>query len=143
MFIGEYNFTVDAKNRIAIPAKFRDLLGKVAVVTHGLDSCLFIHPRKEWAALAKKVAALPLNQANSRAFTRLMLAGAMDIELDGQGRFVLPDYLRRYAMIKRKVIIAGLYNRLEIWSEERWNRYKKQTEKNGNDIAEKLGELAI
>ena len=143
MFLGEYNHTVDEKARIAVPAKFRKSLAKGAVVTRGLDNCLYLYPMSEWKILAEKISKLPMSQANSRAFSRLMLAGAMDVELDAQGRVVLPEYLRTYAGITKKAVIAGLYNRFEIWDEEKWNIYKSDTEKGGNDIAEKLGELAI
>jgi len=143
MFIGEYNYSVDDKGRLAMPAKFRETLKAGAVVTRGLDNCLFLYPKKEWEILAGKLANLPLSQANSRAFSRLMLAGAMDVDLDKQGRISLPDYLRQYSSINKKVIIAGLYNRLEIWNEEKWEEYKKQTEKDGNEIAENLSQLGV
>ena len=143
MFIGEYNYSVDTKGRLAIPSKFRAALKSGAVVTRGLDNCLFVYTKTEWTVLAKKLASLPISQANSRAFSRLMLAGAMDVKLDGQGRVILPDYLRQYAAVKKKVVIAGLFNRLEIWDETKWKSYKNQTEKDGNEIAEHLGELGV
>jgi len=143
MFIGEYNYSVDEKGRLALPAKFRTSLKAGAVVTRGLDNCLFLYTKKEWETLAEKLVALPISQANSRAFSILMLAGAMDVELDRQGRISLPDYLRQYAGIAKKVIVAGLYNRLEIWNEEKWEEYKKQTEKDGNEIAENLSQLGV
>jgi MraZ protein len=143
MFIGEYQHSIDEKGRLAIPAKFRTSLGKGAVVTRGLDNCLFLYPKKDWQELAAKLAKLPISQANTRAFSRLMLAGAMDVSLDKQGRVNLPDYLRQYAGVKKKTVIAGLYNRLEIWDEEVWNKYKAGTEKNSGDIAEALGELGV
>ncbi len=142
MFIGEYKHNIDQKGRLAIPTKFRRDLAK-AVVTKGLDNCLFLYPKQEWQKLANKLAALPISKANSRAFARLMLAGAMDVEVDSQGRILLPDYLRQYAGMKKKVIIAGLYNRLEIWDEIRWNKYKQGTETKSGDIAEALGELGV
>lgn len=143
MFIGEYNHSLDVKGRLAIPAKFRGDVEKGAVVTRGLDHCLFLYPLKEWGLLAKKLADLPFSQSNTRAFSRLMLAGAMDVSVDKQGRIILPDYLRAYASLKKKVVIAGLYNRLEIWDEQAWNAYKSCTESESNDIAEKLGELGV
>ena len=143
MFIGEYQHTIDQKGRMAIPAKFRALLAKGAVVTKGLDSCLFLYPKDEWQKLAGKLAALPISRADSRAFSRLMLAGAMDVDVDKQGRALIPDYLRQYAGMKKTVIIAGLYNRLEIWDEDRWNQYKQGTERKSGDIAEALGELGV
>jgi len=143
MFIGEYTHSMDAKGRFAVPVKFRRDLKKGAVVTRGLDQCLFVYPKKEWETLAKKLSALPLSQANSRAFVRLMLAGAMDVNFDAQGRILIPDYLRKYAHLNKKVVIAGLFNRLEIWDESLWNKYKGRTEKNSEAIAEKLSELGI
>lgn len=143
MFIGEYQYTVDSKGRVAIPAKFRANLISGCVVTRGLDSCLFIYPREEWERLAQKLASLPISQKNSRAFVRLMLAGAMDLEIDKQGRVVLPKYLRQYAGLKTKAVIAGLYNRLEVWDESKWKRYRRQAESSSGDIAEQLGELGV
>lgn len=143
MFIGEYNYSIDIKGRVAIPAKFRAALSKGAVVTRGLDNCLFVYSKTEWTVLAEKLSSLPISQANTRAFSRLMLAGAMDVKIDRQGRVIIPDYLKKYAGMKKKAIIAGLYNRLEIWDEDRWNEYKTKTEKDSNDIAENLGALGV
>lgn len=143
MFIGEYQHTIDLKGRLAVPAKFKVKLVKGAVVTRGLDSCLFLYPLDEWKTLADRLSKLPISKANTRAFARLMLAGAMDVSLDKQGRIILPDYLRKYAGIAKKVIIAGLYNRLEIWDEAKWETYKRGTEKTSGDIAEQLGELGV
>lgn len=141
MFIGEYSLTVDEKGRLSIPVKFRASLSRGAVVTRGLDSSLFLYTASEWARLAKKLASLPISRANTRAFSRLMLAGAMDLEMDKQGRVILPDYLRQFAMIQKKVVIAGLYNRLEIWDEGKWQKYKQGTEKASGDIAEALEQI--
>ena len=143
MFIGEYSHNLDDKGRMAIPVKFRRDLAKGAVVTRGLDNCLFLYTKTEWAKLAEKLAALPISQSNSRAFARLMLAGAMDVEVDKQGRVVLPEYLRKFASIKKSLVVAGLYNRLEIWDEELWNKYKNQTEAESGAIAEKMAELGV
>ncbi|MFH1233712.1 MAG: division/cell wall cluster transcriptional repressor MraZ [Patescibacteria group bacterium] len=143
MFIGEYNHNLDDKGRLAVPVKFRILLKHGAVVTKGLDNCLFLYAKKEWLELAKKLSKLPINQANPRAFARLMLAGAMDVDFDNQGRIMLPEYLRKFAGVKKKVIIAGLYNRLEIWDEDNWNKYKAGAEEKSVDIAEALGELGV
>ena len=143
MFIGEYQHNIDEKGRMAVPVKFRGQLGKGAIVTRGLDHCLFVFTEIEWRALAKKLVALPLAQANSRAFVRLMLAGATDVEVDGQGRVLIPDYLRKDANLKKETVVAGLYNRIEIWDRETWDRYKQKTEGASEEIAEKLGELGI
>lgn len=143
MFIGEYKHTIDDKGRLAIPVKCRGDLAYGAVVTRGLDTSLFLYPKEEWDKLAQKLASLPLGQSNSRAFARLMLAGAMDVEVDKQGRIVLPEYLRQYAGIKKQVILAGLYNRLELWDADTWEAYKTKTQSEVGDIAEKLGELGV
>lgn len=143
MFIGEYKHTLDEKGRVAIPSKFRNRLAKGAVVTRGLDTSLFLFPKEEWDKLAQRLASLPLGQSNSRAFARLMLAGAMDVVLDKQGRAVLPEYLREYAGMKKNVILAGLYNRLELWDEAKWEIYKKKVEGDADSVAEKLGELGF
>lgn len=143
MFIGEYSHSIDEKGRLAVPAKFRSLLSKGAVVTRGLDHCLFLYTMDEWKKLAEKLATLPISQKNTRAFSRMMLAGAMDVEIDRQGRMMVPEYLRSYCGLKKKVIVAGLYNRLEIWDEATWKIYKQKTEKGNEDIAEHLGELGV
>ena len=125
-----------------MPAKFRSDLKK-AVVTKGLDGCLVLYTRKEWDILAPKLAAMPITKANNRAFSRFMLAGAMDVEVDGQGRIILPEYLRDHAGLKKEVVIAGLYNRLEVWDAGKWNTYKTATEKQSEDIAEALDGLGV
>lgn len=143
MFLGEYQHSLDNKGRVAIPAKFRDKLSTGAIITRGLDNCLFVFSPKEWEALAQKITALPLSQANSRAFSRLMLSGAMDVELDSQGRILVPDYLRKYAGLSKQAVIAGVYNRMEIWDSAAWEKYKQKTESAADEVAEQLGELGI
>jgi len=143
MFIGEYSHSVDAKGRLAVPVKFRARLKGGAVVTRGLDNCLFLYPQAEWQKLAQKLSQLPISQKNTRAFARLMLAGAMEVKIDSLGRILVPEYLRQYAGMKKKAVVAGLFNRLEIWDEIKWNRYKTGTEKESGEIAEKLGELGV
>ena len=143
MLIGEYSHTIDAKKRLAVPAKLRKELGDRAVLTRGLDNCLFLYPESEWQKLTQKLSELPVGQANTRSFLRLMLAGAVEVELDQLGRILIPDYLKEYAGLAQKVVITGVYNRLEIWDEERWGAYKGDVEKNTDMIAEKLGELGL
>ncbi|MFH0857657.1 MAG: division/cell wall cluster transcriptional repressor MraZ [Candidatus Magasanikbacteria bacterium] len=143
MFIGEYSHNLDEKGRLAVPKKFRSALSSGAVVTRGLDNCLFLYTKKEWDKLAGKLAELPFSQANTRAFARLMLAGAMDVTIDNQGRIILPEYLRSYANLSKEVIVAGLYNRLELWDKESWTTYTKKTEKESNEIAEKMFDLGV
>ncbi len=143
MFIGEYQASLDDKGRISIPAKFRPQLKSKIVVTRGLDNSLFVYGLDEWKKLAGKLASLPISTANTRAFSRLMLAGAMDCDVDKQGRIVIPAYLKEFAKIGKRAVIAGLYNRIEIWSEDLWKAYKAQTEAASNAIAEQLGSLGV
>jgi len=143
MFIGEYGHNLDEKGRMAVPAKFRKDLAGGAIITRGLDGCLFLFTTHDWGMLAQKLMTLPLTQANSRAFSRLMLAGAMDVEIDSQGRVLIPEYLRKYAGMGKRVVVTGLYNRIEIWDEGKWNEYKERTEKESGEISERMGELGI
>lgn len=143
MFIGEYQHSIDPKKRLAIPSKFRTELKNKIVITRGLDKCLFIYPMKVWEELAGKLGTLPVGESSTRSFIRLMLAGAVDVEVDGQGRILIPDFLKSYADLSKDVVIAGLYNRLEIWDEKKWEDYKKNAEKNTDEIAEQLGKLGV
>ena len=143
MFIGEYTYSIDEKKRLAIPAKFRQALGKRAVLTRGIDNCLVIYPLEEWQKLAKKLEGLPSSQTDARAFARIMLAGAVDVQLDKLGRILIPDYLKNYALLKKNVAIIGLSNRIEIWDENKWRDYKEKTEKEIGDMAQRLKELGI
>ncbi|MDO8619491.1 MAG: division/cell wall cluster transcriptional repressor MraZ [Candidatus Daviesbacteria bacterium] len=143
MLIGEYKHSLDPKKRLSIPVKFRKELGGKAMLTKGLDGCLFIFPMKEWEQLAEKLGKLPFGQQDSRGFARLLLAGASEVEFDQLGRVLIPDFLRDYAVLKKEVVITGLFNKLEIWDEARWSSYKANLEKNSDRIAEKLGELGI
>lgn len=143
MFIGEYQHTIDLKGRMAVPVKMRAKLSDGAVVTKGLDACLFIYPKNEWEKLAEKLSNLPISDTKARAFSRMMLAGAMEVEFDKQGRVLLPGYLRTYANLKSKAIVAGLYNRIEIWNEKSWGEYKESSEANTEEISEHLSGLGI
>ncbi len=143
MFLGEFQHTVDQKGRLAIPAKFREELADGAVVTRGLDKCLVIYPRIEWETLAEKVSRLPQTQPNVRTLSRLLFSGAVDLSLDGQGRTILPQYLREYAGITANVAVIGLYQRIEVWCLEDWNAVKTTTEAAGGSLAEQLADLGI
>ncbi len=143
MLIGEYKHTIDAKKRLSVPAKLRKEIGEKAVLTRGLDNCLFLYTMSEWEKLAAKLGTLPFGQQDSRGFVRLLLSGAVEVELDQLGRVLIPDYLRDYAGLQKSVVITGLFDRLELWDETKWNTYKANLEKNGDRIAEKLGELGM
>ena len=143
MFIGEHTHSIDDKGRVSVPAAFRRKLEGGLVVTRGLDACLWLFTRDEWAKLAAKLAALPLANKQSRAFARLMLAGAWDAQLDSQGRISLPEYLRQYAGLSKHVTVAGLYTRLELWDEDAWQTYRAATEEQTDAIAEAMTELGL
>jgi MraZ protein len=143
MFIGEYLHSIDLKKRMAVPSKFRADLKNKVVVTRGLDKCLFVYPMKVWEDLAGKLGTLPVGESATRSFIRLMLAGAVDVDVDKQGRILIPDFLKDYAGLGKNVIVAGIYNRLEIWDEKKWKEYKKKAEKNTDEIAEQLGKLGV
>ena len=143
MLIGEYSHSLDDKNRLALPAKFRASLKSGAVVTRGLDNCLFVFTKTDWQKMVDKITELPIGKSDARGFSRIMLAGAMDVKLDSLGRVLLPDYLKKYAGLNKKIVVAGLYSRLEIWDENKWGVYKNKIEKEAGKIAETMGELGV
>ena len=143
MFIGEYQHSIDPKKRLALPSRFRSELKNKVVVTRGLDKCLFVYPMKVWEEIAGKLGTLPVGESATRSFIRLQLSGAIDCEIDKQGRILLPDFLKDYAGLDRDVIVAGVFNRLEIWDEKKWSEYKISAEKNSDEIAEQLGKLGV
>ena len=141
MLIGEYRHTIDNKKRLAIPAKFRKEIGTRAVLTRGLDSCLFLYPEKVWKEIAQKLGDLPTGQASTRSFVRLMLAGAAEVEVDKLGRVLIPDYLKEAGGLEKRVVLAGVFNRIEIWDGDAWEAYAAQSAQSAQDIAEQLGEI--
>lgn len=143
MLIGEYLHNIDAKKRLAVPAKLRKEVGEKAILTRGLNNCLVLYPLAQWAKVSERLERLSTGQADSRSFLRLQFSGAVEVELDQLGRILVPDYLKDYAGLMQKVTIVGVQNRLEIWDTERWENYKKEVEKNADMIAEKLGELGL
>jgi len=143
MFIGEFRHNLDDKGRLAIPVKFREKLKAGAIITKGLDNSLFLYPKEEWEVMAEKLSSMPISQSGARAFSRMMLAGAYEIDIDKQGRAVIPQTLRDFAGISGNTVIAGLYKRIEIWDVKSWEKYKESTEKDSNQIAEDLSELGI
>jgi MraZ protein len=147
MLIGEYTHTLDPKKRLSVPAKWRRELGKSVVVTRGLDNCLFVYPMKAWGEITEKIGRLPLGQADTRGFNRFFLSGAVETEVDGAGRILVPDFLKTFAGLANKagdkVVLAGIHDRVEIWDEKAWTDYKRKIEKQGNALAEKLGEVGV
>lgn len=143
MLIGEYRHNLDAKGRLSVPVKFRSVLGSSAIVTKGLENCLFLYPREEWEKVMEKIANLPLTLASARAFTRMMTSGAMEVEIDKLGRTLLPAYLRDYAGLEGETVLAGVLNRVEIWDRANWERYSKDTESRSSVLAEELKEWEV
>ena len=143
MFLGEYLHSVDDKNRLAIPVKFRHEFKSGMVLTRGLDSCLFLFTKSDWGILVDKIKQLPLSQARARSFSRMMLMGAMEVKLDKLGRVLVPDYLKNYAGLKKNVAVLGLSNRIEVWDADKWAEYRKKTETTVSDIAERLKEFGV
>ena len=143
MLIGQYEHTIDAKKRLALPAKFRGELGDTIIITRGIEGCLAVYTQAEWKIMSDKLATLTISQAEARSFTRMILAGAMEVVLDKLGRILVPDYLKDYAGLKKDVVVCGLSNRLEIWDAEKWDAYKKEAEKGVDEIVSKLGGLGI
>lgn len=141
MFMGEYNHTVDTKGRLIIPSKFREDLGEEFVITKGLDGCLFVFPNNEWQAFEEKLKALPLTNKSARQFSRFFVAGATPCELDKQGRILLPGTLREFAGLEKDVVLAGMLNRIEIWSKSKWS--ENNSYEDMDDIAEQMTDLGL
>lgn len=139
MFIGEYRHTFDSKNRISLPAKFRKELGASVVVTRGLDRCLFVYPLAAWKKQAERIAQHSTGSAAGRGLSRLMLAGAIETDVDSSGRILVPDYLRTFAALKEKSVVAGVNDRVEVWDERAWTAYTKAIERDADQFAESLG----
>lgn len=143
MFIGEYHHTIDNKGRLSVPKKFRADLDKGLFITKGLDGCLFIYTTTEWGRMSEKLNSLPLTNKNAREFKRHMTSGAMDLEIDGQGRVMLPEYLRTFAGLTKNVVVAGVAERIEIWDEETWNKHVEEISSKTEEIAESMEDLGI
>lgn len=143
MFMGEYQHNVDTKGRIIVPSKFREELGESFVVTRGLDKCLFAYPLDEWKLLEEKLKKLPLTKKDARAFTRFFFSGAVECEVDKQGRINLSQPLRNYAELERECVIIGVSNRVEFWAKEAWEDYFAESEESFAEIAENLMDFDI
>ncbi|MCR5799261.1 MAG: division/cell wall cluster transcriptional repressor MraZ [Lachnospiraceae bacterium] len=141
MFMGEYNHTIDPKGRIIIPAKFREDLGEQFVVTKGLDGCLFVYDEQEWRTFEDKLKTLPLNSKDARNFVRFFLAGAAYVEVDKQGRILLPTVLREFAELEKEAVLVGVASRVEIWSRARWNGMEEYVD--ADEIAEHMQNLGL
>ncbi len=141
MFLGRHAHTLDAKGRLAIPARFRDALADGLVLTRGIDRCLSLYPMPTWRALAEKVSALPITDADARNFRRMVFAEAVDLALDGQGRILVPPELRRYAGLERDALVVGVDASIEIWSPAGWAQVESVMDADGANIAARLATL--
>ena len=140
MFLGQYEHSLDKKGRIIMPAKFRENLGDSFIMTFGLEKCLFVYPMEEWEKLSHNLQNLPMGKKDSRAFKRTLASRASINNFDQQGRVIISKYLRDYAEIEKKVVIIGVFERIEIWDFERWTVYARETEESYEDIAERVYE---
>ncbi len=141
MFMGEYNHTIDSKGRLIIPSKFREILEDEFVVTKGLDGCLFVYPKEEWKSFEEKLKTLPLTNKDARKFTRFFLAGAALVEVDKQGRILLPSVLREFAALEKDVVLIGVASRIEIWNRDRFNESNEYDDM--DEIAEHMADLGL
>ncbi|HLR53492.1 MAG TPA: division/cell wall cluster transcriptional repressor MraZ [Pseudogracilibacillus sp.] len=143
MFMGEYQHNLDTKGRVIIPAKFREELGDNFVMTRGLDQCLFAYPMEEWKLLEQKLKKLPLTKKDARRFTRFFFSGAVECEVDKQGRINIPQPLRNYSDLEKECVIIGVSNRIELWAKDAWEENLAESEESFADIAENLMDFDI
>ncbi len=143
MFIGQYTHTIDDKNRLSLPVKFRKEMGKRVIITPGLDGCLFVFTPAQWETISEKLGGSSMLQADTRSFNRYMLGGAVEADVDSIGRVLVPDFLKEKAQLKKEVVLIGVQNRVEIWNDALWKEYKAKVEKEANSLAEKLGQVGV
>ncbi len=143
MLIGEYTHTIDEKNRLSLPAKFRTEMGKKVVLTPGLDNCIFVFSTTEWKKITEKLSESSMLNADSRSFNRFLLGGAVEAEIDSIGRVLIPDFLKGRAKLNSKVAVVGVQTRVELWDEKAWGEYKQVVEKQADSLAEKLSQVGM
>ncbi|MDD4562476.1 MAG: division/cell wall cluster transcriptional repressor MraZ [Syntrophomonadaceae bacterium] len=143
MFLGEYQHSLDSKGRITVPSRLREQLGEKFVATKGLDNCIFLYPMEEWRTIEEKLKSLPFTRADVRSFARFFFSGASEMEIDRQGRTLMPVNLREYASIDKDLIIIGVGSRIEIWSAANWGKYTLEAESSYEEIAESMVDLGI
>lgn len=143
MLIGEYEHTLDVKGRLIMPAKLREDFGDKFIITKGLDGCLFGFSLQEWTNFEQKLKSLPLTNKNARDFVRFFLSGAVNSEIDKQGRFLVASNLREYASMEKEVVIIGVGTRIEFWSKDKWTEYNSSKNISAEDIAENMTMLGI
>ena len=143
MFIGEYEHSLDAKGRVIMPVKLRDDIGEKFIITKGLDGCLFAYSQNEWTNFEEKLKSLPLTNKNARDFVRFFLSGAVEEEVDKQGRFLIPGNLREYASLNKETVITGVGTRIEIWDKDKWKSYNSEENLSADQIAENMANLGM
>lgn len=143
MLIGEYAHSIDTKGRLIMPSKLKDDIGEKFVITKGLDGCLFVYSQVEWKNFENKLRTFPLTNKDARALVRFFLAGAMECEIDKQGRFLISSNLREFASLEKDVVIIGVLNKIEIWSKDKWLEYSEKENMEADEIAEKMADLGI
>lgn len=143
MFMGQYENSIDAKNRMIVPSKFREELGFQCVLTKGIDKCLYIYTMSEWETFAEKLKALPVSNENARKFVRHFNASAVRCEIDKQGRMTIPQMLRKYAGIEKELVTIGIMNKIEIWSKSEWNEESNETEMDPAEVARNMEAYGI
>lgn len=143
MLIGEYEHSLDVKGRLIMPAKLREDMGEKFIITKGLDGCLFGFSQTEWSNFEEKLKTLPLTNKNARDFVRFFLSGAIECEIDKQGRFLIASNLREYANMEKDVVIIGVGTRLEIWDRNKWKAYNSDENISADEIAENMTMLGI
>ena len=143
MLIGEYEHSLDVKGRLIMPAKLREDIGEKFIITKGLDGCLFGFSLSEWTNFEEKLKSLPLTNKNARDFVRFFLSGAVECEIDKQGRFLVASNLREYASMEKEVVIIGVGTRIEFWSKDKWNQYNSSDNISADTLAENMTMLGI
>lgn len=138
MLIGEYHHSVDSKNRISLPAKFRTTMGETVVINRGIDNCLSVYTQEAWQEMLDKLSSLSMTKANEREFSRFMLSGAAEVSVDSQGRVLVPDNLKEYAGIDKKVVWAGVGSHAEMWAEDSWTKQLSSSQSKPEELAESL-----
>ncbi|WP_137625897.1 division/cell wall cluster transcriptional repressor MraZ [Lactiplantibacillus pingfangensis] len=138
MFFGEFEHALDAKGRLIIPAKFRELLGTTFMITRGMDGCIFGYPAERWATLQDQLDHLSITKKDARNFTRFFYGAAAECELDKQGRIMIPAKLRQFADLEKQCVIVGVSDRFEIWSASKWDTLEASTAEDFDDLAENL-----
>jgi MraZ protein len=143
VFLGEFEHSIDEKGRVAVPSRFREDLGEGMVLTRGFDQCLQAFPRQVWQQLAQKVSSLSLGSPEARNLRRILFSNAAEVEVDRQGRILVPQNLREYAGLAEQVVITGMDTYFELWAADRWRAVMEQLDTSGAGIAEQLAALGI